>query len=208
MLRVIFGKHLKRVICFVNVQILINFILLSVVASFSAGSLASGVHPQLLHRLSPVCGRAITLLHGYRTARRDERDFENGLIFSSSPLLPDESFEVRVEDFLTAWYGSLALGLTSYLPPEGGVPSSIRHLDGTWFMIGSSVFHNRRILRSNLAPSLERLNVGDLINIRRTSDSSMRIAINGNDLGVSIKGLAQTVYAVVDLHGIVQSVRT
>ena len=75
-------------------------------------------------------------------------------------------------------------------------------------MIGSSVFHNRRILRSNLAPSLERLNVGDLINIRRTSDSSMRIAINGNDLGVSIKGLAQTVYAVVDLHGIVQSVRT
>ena len=74
-------------------------------------------------------------------------------------------------------------------------------------MIGSSVFHNRRILRSNLAPSLERLNVGDLINIRRTSDSSMRIAINGN-LGVSIMGLAQTDYAVVDLHGIVQSVRT
>jgi len=146
-------------------------------------------------------------LHGYRTARRDERDFENGLIFSSSPLLPDESFEIRIEDVLTAWSGSLAVGLTSNLPPEGEVPSSIRQLDGTWFMIGSSVFHNRRILRSNLAPSLERLNVGDLINIRRTSDSSMRIAINGNDLGVSIKGLAQTVYAVVDLHGIVQSVR-
>lgn len=79
-------------------------------------SYAHGHRQQELHRLSCQCGRAITILDEGRSAKRDEKDFENGLVFSADPLQSGEVFEIRIEAIAERWAGSLSIGLSLFCP--------------------------------------------------------------------------------------------
>jgi len=189
-----------------------------VVSSYSVASLASGNQANKSnqgnignqHHLSALCGKSVKLLDDFRMASRDEKDFENGLVFSSAPLLPDESFDLQIENISKRWAGSIAMGLTSFIPVDGAIiPSSIDKLEGSWYLSGSHFFHGQKnLLKSHTVPNLERLRVGDIISIQKTVDSTLKFALNGNDLGASIKNIPPNTHVVIDLHGMVQSVNT
>lgn len=78
---------------------------------------ASAEQARHQHRLSTYCGRAITLLDNGRTAKRDDKEYENSLVFSAAPLQPDETFEIRIEAISQRWAGSLSIGLALFLSP-------------------------------------------------------------------------------------------
>ena len=100
------------------------------------------------------------------------------------------------------------MGLASFIPVDGAIiPPSIDKLEGSWYLSGSHFFNGqKKLLKSHLAPNLERLRVGDIISIQKTVDSTLKFAFNGNDLGASIKNIPPNAHVVIDLHGIVQSV--
>ena len=172
--------------------------------SLAASLVSGGGH---LHRLSSHCGRSIILSQNLRTAERDTKDFENGLVFSSWPLAADEIFEVRINQLATHWSGSMGIGLTAYVPDEStlDVPSTVGQLKAiTWYVSGSRACQPGSV--ASVVDTLQRLCPGDVVSVKKTLDSCMKIAVNGNDLGLHMTGLPATVYAVVDLHGIIQSV--
>lgn len=175
----------------------------------TSSELASGIqsYRQHYHQFSPYCGRAITLSDDGRTAKREDKDFENGLMFSSLPLAPDESFDLRIETISQRWAGSLGIGLTTFQPQEGAsCPSRLDLVDSAWYISGSSVIQAGRKLSASCLP-MEHINVGDVVSVRRTPDSTLRFAINGHDMGVFVRNVPQGSYVVVDLHGMVQSVQ-
>lgn len=174
----------------------------------TTSELASGGQPHRhCHRLSPHCGRAITISDDGRTAKREDKDFENGLVFSLLPLQPEESFDVRIETISQRWAGSLGIGITTFHPQEGTViPSTLSGLDSAWYISGSNVFQSGRQFLASCLP-LEHLVVGDVVSIRRTVESALRFAINGRDLSVLIPNIPHGAYVVLDLHAMVQSVR-
>lgn len=160
------------------------------------------------HRLSPFCGRAITITEDGRVAKREDKDFENGLVFSLSPLLADESFDFRIDSISQRWAGSIAVGLTTFHPQEGvTIPSRLDFLESAWYVSGSRVIQpNNKILASCLP--LEHLAVGDIVSIRRTADSALRLAVNSRDLNVCVNSIPHGAYVVIDLHGMIHSVKT
>ena len=111
------------------------------------------------HRLSSHHGKAITLLDSGKAAKRDDKDFENGLVFSAEPLQPDETFEVRIEAVSRRWSGSISIGkfslkfsktlfkldlfigLTTFQPrtdSSNTIPARIDTLpDSTWYISGT-----------------------------------------------------------------------
>ena len=177
----------------------------------TASELASG-NQHLHHYLSPFCGRSITLSEDLRTARRKDKEFEHGLVFSSTPLCPGEAFDFSIETLASqSWAGSLAVGLTSFHPREGAtIPSSLIGLDSAWYISSSNVISTGGQVVATCLP-MEHLLVGDVVSVRRTVEhgveSPLRFFINGRDLGVCLRGIPSNgVFVVIDLHGMIQAV--
>lgn len=55
----------------------------------------------------PKCGKRIDLSNGNRTARRNISEFNHGLVLSSEPLKNDALFEVRFDEKVVSWSGSI-----------------------------------------------------------------------------------------------------
>lgn len=53
------------------------------------------------------CGKRITLLNSNRTAKRNVTEFNYGLVLSAEPLKPDVIFEVRIDEKVVSWSGSI-----------------------------------------------------------------------------------------------------
>lgn len=53
------------------------------------------------------CGKRITLSNGNRTAKRNITEFNHGLVLSSEPLRDDVLFEVRIDEKVPSWSGSI-----------------------------------------------------------------------------------------------------
>lgn len=179
----------------------------SATSEIVSSSPSSQPPPVLLeHRLLPLCGESISLSDSGRSAARDDNDFENGLVFCAKPLLTDEAFEISIEAVSSRWSGTLAIGVTTLYPQEGTViPGSIDQLENAWYISQSDVILPGGMRWGSCTP-LEHLAVGDLISVHRTVNSTIRFAVNGRDLGVSIRNVPLATYAVVDLHGPVLSV--
>ncbi|CAH2272324.1 neuralized 4 [Pelobates cultripes] len=137
--------------------------------------------PSVSHRFHSVCGKNISVLCDGTRAERCA-GYSDGIVFSSSELLANEVFEVRIECLDPHWSGSCHVGVTS-LPPHdapflaGGLPSHALDLCSqvTWLVSGSEVTRNGQRLRENYCSNLERI---------------------------------RAVYAVLDLHGSVTAVST
>ncbi|KAI0236390.1 Neuralized-like protein 4 [Lamellibrachia satsuma] len=166
---------------------------------------------EISHRFSQCCGKNITLRNNGCIANR-VRHFNGGLVFSADPLRSDELFEVRVESLSRQWSGSLQIGLTTMAisdsTPVSLLPLSACELTSkvTWVISGSEVKKNGITIKENYTPSLDRLEVNDRVGVKRGSDGSMRVYINGDDVGVAASNIPKNVFALIDLYGRVESV--
>ena len=99
---------------------------------------------------------------------------------------------MRLDKVADGFCGSVRIGLTSLLVsesyPAGSLPSSLSGIDqvDTWWICDSDVRRNSTgILRLNFCPSLSRLVSGCKLAVKKTSDSAMRLYINGEDYGIA-----------------------
>ncbi|XP_070207113.1 neuralized-like protein 4 isoform X3 [Littorina saxatilis] len=163
------------------------------------------------HRFSSCCGKNVTLKNNNCTASRSQ-GFSKGIVFSSDPLKYDEVFEVRVDQMSSHWSGSLRIGLSTMAISDttspNQVPASADQITckPTWIVSGSSVLRCGNIIKENYAPALERLQVGARVGIRRCTDGTMHLCLNGEDLGIAASNIPKNVFAVVDLYGEVEAV--
>uniref|UniRef100_A0A673FK32 Neuralized-like protein 4 n=1 Tax=Sinocyclocheilus rhinocerous TaxID=307959 RepID=A0A673FK32_9TELE len=173
--------------------------------SFPIHSPVAGV----AHRLHSKHGKNVVLLgDGCQALRVD--GYAHGIVFSAKELKTDEVFEVRYDK----WSGSLHVGLTTLQPPDlpscplSGLSPSLTQLRSkvTWVLAGSEVRRNGVLQRQNYGCSLDRLTVGNRVGVKRCSDDTMHILIDGEDMGPAATAVAKNVYAVLDLYGKVTAV--
>ncbi|KAJ3585717.1 hypothetical protein NHX12_014436 [Muraenolepis orangiensis] len=138
----------------------------------------SPVAAGVAHRLHSKHGKNVVLLgDGCQAVRAG--GYAHGIVFSAKELRTDEMFEV---------------GLTTLAPPElpscplGGLSASLPQLRApvTWLLCGSEV--------------------GNRVGVKRCSDDTMHVFIDGEDMGPAATAVAKNVYAVLDLYGRVTAV--
>uniref|UniRef100_A0A4W5K7V6 Neuralized-like protein 4 n=1 Tax=Hucho hucho TaxID=62062 RepID=A0A4W5K7V6_9TELE len=177
--------------------------------SFPIHSPVAGV----AHRLHSKHGKNVVLLgEGCQAVRVG--GYAHGIVFSAKELKTDELFEVKIDEVDNQWSGSLHMGLTSLAPPElpscpmSGLSPSLTQLRAkvTWLLAGSEVRRNGVLQRQNYGASLDRLTVGNRVGVKRCSDDTMHILIDGEDMGTAATAVAKNVYAVLDLYGRVTAV--
>ncbi|KAG8006156.1 Neuralized-like protein 4 [Nibea albiflora] len=177
--------------------------------SFPIHSPVAGV----AHRLHGKHGKNVVLLgEGCQAVRVG--GYAHGIVFSAKELKADELFEVRIDEVDEQWCGSLHVGLTTLAPPElpscplSGLSPSLPQLRTkvTWLLCGSEVRRNGVLQRQNYCCSLDRLTVGNRVGVKRCSDDTMHIFIDGEDMGPAATAVAKNVYAVLDLYGRITAV--
>uniref|UniRef100_A0A3B4YF25 Neuralized-like protein 4 n=1 Tax=Seriola lalandi dorsalis TaxID=1841481 RepID=A0A3B4YF25_SERLL len=177
--------------------------------SFPIHSPVAGV----AHRLHSKHGKNVVLLgEGCQAVRVG--GYAHGIVFSAKELKADELFEVRIDEVDEQWCGSLHIGLTTLAPPElpscplSGLSPSLPHLRTkvTWLLCGSEVRRNGALQRQNYGCSLDRLTVGNRVGVKRCSDDTMHIFIDGEDMGPAATAVAKNVFAVLDLYGRITAV--
>ncbi|XP_041739983.2 neuralized-like protein 4 isoform X1 [Coregonus clupeaformis] len=165
------------------------------------------------HRLHSKHGKNVVLLgEGCQAVRVG--GYAHGIVFSAKELKTDELFEVKIDEVDNQWSGSLHMGLTSLAPPElpscpmSGLSPSLTQLRTkvTWLLVGSEVRRNGVLQRQNYGASLDRLMVGNRVGVKRCSDDTMHVLIDGEDMGPAATAVAKNVYAVLDLYGRVTAV--
>uniref|UniRef100_A0ABM5GQC4 Neuralized-like protein 4 n=1 Tax=Pogona vitticeps TaxID=103695 RepID=A0ABM5GQC4_9SAUR len=168
--------------------------------------------PGVAHRFHSTCGKNVAFQDdGCRAVR--VAGYCHGIVFSMKELKTDEIFEVKIDDLDEKWSGSVHVGLTTLLPsdapfPVTGLPASVLELRSkvTWLVTGSEVRRNGLLQKQNYGCSLERLGVGSRIGVKRCTDDTMHVLIDGEDMGPAATGVAKNVYVVLDLYGRVTSV--
>ncbi|XP_039997243.1 neuralized-like protein 4 isoform X1 [Xiphias gladius] len=177
--------------------------------SFPIHSPVAGV----AHRLHSKHGKNVVLLgEGCQAVRVG--GYAHGIVFSVKELKADELFEVRIDEVDEQWCGSLHIGLTTLAPPElpscplSGLSPSLPQLRTkvTWLLCGSEVRRNGVLQRQNYGCSLDRLTVGNRVGVKRCSDDTMHVFIDGEDMGPASTAVAKNVYAVLDLYGRITAV--
>uniref|UniRef100_A0A8C2CYB9 Neuralized-like protein 4 n=1 Tax=Cyprinus carpio TaxID=7962 RepID=A0A8C2CYB9_CYPCA len=177
--------------------------------SFPIQSPVAGV----AHRLHSKHGKNVVLLgDGCQALRVD--GYAHGIVFSAKELKTDEVFEVKINKVDDRWSGSLHVGLTTLQPPDlpscplSGLSPSLTQLRSkvTWVLAGSEVRRNGVLQRQNYGCSLDRLTVGNRVGVKRCSDDTMHILIDGEDMGPAATAVAKNVYAVLDLYAKVTAV--
>uniref|UniRef100_A0A8C9W3L4 Neuralized-like protein 4 n=1 Tax=Scleropages formosus TaxID=113540 RepID=A0A8C9W3L4_SCLFO len=172
--------------------------------SFPIQSPVAGV----AHRLHSKHGKNVVLLgEGSQAVRMG--GYTHGIVFSAKELKTDELFEVKIDEVDEQWSGSLHVGLTTLPPaelpscPTGALCPSLPQLRGrvTWLLAGTEVRRNGVLQRQNYGCSLDRLMVGNRVGVKRCSDDTMHIFIDGEDMGPAATAVAKNVYAVLDLYG-------
>ncbi|KAJ8401740.1 hypothetical protein AAFF_G00377110 [Aldrovandia affinis] len=165
------------------------------------------------HRLHCQHSKNVVLLgEGCQAVRMG--GYAHAIVFSAKELKTDELFEVKVDEVDPQWSGSLRVGLSTLQPPElpscpvGGLSHSLPHLGAkvTWFLTGSEVRRNGELQRQNYGCSLDRLAVGNRVGVKRCSDDTMHVLIDGEDMGAAATAVAKNVHAVLDLYGRVTAI--
>uniref|UniRef100_A0A670Z775 Neuralized-like protein 4 n=1 Tax=Pseudonaja textilis TaxID=8673 RepID=A0A670Z775_PSETE len=168
--------------------------------------------PGVAHRFHSSCGKNVAFQEdGCRAVRVSS--FCHGIVFSMKELKTDEIFEVKIDKMDDKWSGSVHVGLTTLLPSDAscmatGLPSSLLELRSkvTWLVTGSEVRRNGILQKQNYGCSLERLGVGSRVGVKRCTDDTMHVLIDGEDMGAAATGVAKNVFVVLDLYGRVTSV--
>ncbi|XP_058119601.1 neuralized-like protein 4 [Anopheles ziemanni] len=148
------------------------------------------------------CGKRITLTNGNRTARRNVSEFNHGLVLSAEPIQDDVLFEVRIDEKIQAWSGSIEIGVTTVNPESTELPPCATKLrNSTWVMSGISVLKDGMLLVESYGLDLEKLGEGDRVGVQRTARGELVFYVNGDPQGVAARDIPRQVYALVNLYG-------
>uniref|UniRef100_A0A182N2Z3 NHR domain-containing protein n=1 Tax=Anopheles dirus TaxID=7168 RepID=A0A182N2Z3_9DIPT len=148
------------------------------------------------------CGQRIILTNGNRTAMRNVSEFNHGLVLSAEPLQDDVLFEVRIDEKIQAWSGSIEIGVTTVNPESTELPPCAMKLcNTTWVMSGISVLNDGLLVIESYGQDLEKLGEGDRVGVQRTARGELVFYVNGDPQGVAARDIPRQVYALVNLYG-------
>lgn len=148
------------------------------------------------------CGKRITLTNSNRTAKRNISEFNHGLVLSAEPLIDDILFEVRIDEKIHAWSGSIEIGVTTLNPDAIDLPACATKLkNGTWVMSGISVLKDGTSLVEYYGTDLDKLREGDRVGVVRTTQNELVFYINGESQGPAATGVPSVLYALVNIYG-------
>ena len=137
------------------------------------------------------------------TRKNPLSDFNNAVLIGAQPLENGKMFEVRIEEKVTSWSGSIAIGCTTSRPEAVSLPNSLSGFaqGDSWIMIGSAVVkHAGRQRINDYGRDIESLDIGDAVGIARIR-GKLKFYVNGKDQGTAEDNLPPVVYPIVDLYG-------
>ncbi|XP_054716329.1 neuralized-like protein 4 [Uloborus diversus] len=151
------------------------------------------------------CGSMVKLTNGNCTAerRKPADEFNNGVVMTHRPLLDDELFEIRIDELVNKWSGSIEMGITTHSPDTLDFPATMTNMrSGTIMMSGCGILTNGKGSRREYGEyNLDELHEGDRIGLVRKSNKNLHYYINGLDQGIASENVPETIYGVVDLYG-------
>uniref|UniRef100_A0A0A9ZGY0 Neuralized-like protein 4 n=3 Tax=Lygus hesperus TaxID=30085 RepID=A0A0A9ZGY0_LYGHE len=160
---------------------------------------------QLYHKWHEVCGKGLEVLKLHSSAVRTGDSPSGGIVFSSSPLVDGELFDVCIDSYTGHWAGSLAMGVTPTPPGKYQGFSSLQ--EPYWYIQGNSLMYCGEVLKPHYCSSIEWLRPGNRLGVKRCADSSIHFYIDGVDQGVAAFNVPKKIYAVVDLYGPISGVK-
>lgn len=125
-------------------------------------------------------------------------DFNNGVVLTKRPLRMNEFFQVRLENLVSKWAGSIEIGVTTHSPTELEYPVTMTNVrTGTWMMTGTNVMHNGVTVIEQYGHSLDRLQIGDRVGVVRKNTGVLHFLVNGVDQGPAGSNVPERVYGVI-----------
>ena len=78
----------------------------------------------------PSCGSHASVINNGLSAHRPNAsdDFNFGVVLTNRPLKPNEVFEVRLDNMVTKWTGSIEIGVTTHSPSQLEFPSTMTNV--------------------------------------------------------------------------------
>uniref|UniRef100_A0A8C4R7J4 Neuralized E3 ubiquitin protein ligase 4 n=1 Tax=Eptatretus burgeri TaxID=7764 RepID=A0A8C4R7J4_EPTBU len=155
-------------------------------------------------RFHDNCGQSSVIVNEGRTALRLNalEDFNHGVALTSRQLGLGERFEVRLDDMVSKWAGSIEIGVTTHDPTLLQLPSTMTNLQsGTWMVTGNGMMRDGFAINNDFGHNLDRLQTGDRVGVTLFDDGSLHLIVNGEDLGAATLNVPTNVWGVVDLYG-------
>ncbi|KAG5890383.1 hypothetical protein JTB14_029747 [Gonioctena quinquepunctata] len=164
-------------------------------ASLQATSVVQPPVESDLHHFSELHSKGVTLDERSRHATRS-KDVGSCVLYSATPLMHEEMFEISVVKMWRHLAGTLSVGVTEVAPSlsPNCVPSKC------YYLTGNELRFNNKVLQF-FTPSLNWLNCDDRIGMLRTHDGNIKFFINGEELAISFPSLPDVVFAVFDMRG-------
>ncbi|CAH0558081.1 unnamed protein product [Brassicogethes aeneus] len=147
------------------------------------------------HRFFEKRGEGLFLSECGRLASRCKK-FSSCIVYSSTPLVQDELYEITILNLWKHFAGTLSIGVTTSFPDNcnGFIPSD------ACYLTGNELRYKNKVLQF-FSPSLNWLNVQDRIGLLRTHEGTVKVFVNGEELPLNLPPLPETLYAVYDLRG-------
>ena len=135
------------------------------------------------------------------TRKNPLSDFNNAVLIGAQPLEDGKMFEVRIEEKVTSWSGSIAIGCTNSRPEAVSLPNSLSGFgQDSWIMHGCALVKHGRQRINDYGRDIESLDIGDTVGIARIG-GKLKFYVNGTDQGTAEENLPPVVYPMVDLYG-------
>lgn len=135
------------------------------------------------------------------TRKNPLSDFNNAVLIGVQPLEDGRMFEVRIEDKIPSWSGSIAIGCTTSRPETVSLPNSLSGFgQDSWILHGSAIVKHGRQRINDYGRDIESLDIGDAVGVARVG-RKLKFYVNGIDQGTAEENLPPVVYAMVDLYG-------
>jgi len=135
------------------------------------------------------------------TRKNPLSDFNNAVLIGAQPLEDGKMFEVRIEEKVASWSGSITIGCTTSRPEAVSLPNSLSGFgQDSWIMHGTALVKHGRQRQNDYGHDIESLDIGDAVGIARVG-KTLKFYVNGIDQGTAEDNLPPVVYPIVDLYG-------
>ncbi|CAG0913850.1 unnamed protein product [Notodromas monacha] len=156
------------------------------------------------------CGRNVILSEdGISAERLNNKEFNDGIVFSESPLKVGVPVNVLITETSERWTGGIKIGVVGTNPSAlENVPVVYLDICGPlWLLVGDSVLEKGMIGGTYDGPNLDDLDKGDVITVKRTSDNRCEVNVRNSQTHQIGSDLPPEVFLVVELYGRCTGVR-
>ena len=136
------------------------------------------------------------------TRKNSLSDFNNAVLIAAQSLENGKMFEVRIEEKISSWSGSITIGCTTSRPEAVSLPNSLSGFgQDSWIVHGFALLKHGRQRINDYGRDSESLDKGDAVGIARVGLRKLKFYVNGKDQGTTEDNLPPVVYPMVDLYG-------